>query len=87
MDEMKKINQKLENIEKKTYEILLNLKNEKIKKELVGRQELAKILSCSKATIANLEKQGVIKKIQIGNLYRYDLSEILENKNKGEKNV
>lgn len=74
MEELKK---KLDEIDKKVYEILLllKLKDKKERKEFYSRAELAELLKCSTATISTLARNGDINRRKIGKLVRFSLKE------------
>jgi len=62
------------------YLILSHLKNSKKYKDgdekYISREKAARIFDCDKQTIANLEKEGLVKRYGRGRLIRYSLSEL-----------
>jgi len=61
------------------YLILSHLKNSKKHKDdekYINREKAAQIFDCDKQTIANLEKEGLIRRYGRGRLIRYSLREL-----------
>jgi hypothetical protein len=46
--------------------------------ELITKAEIAKRLSASQRSIDNWEKKGLIRKIKVGRLSRYDWAEVVQ---------
>jgi len=70
----------IDEIRENQYLILSNLKNSKKYKDgyekYISREKVAQIFDCDKQTIANLEKEGLIKRYGRGRLIRYSLQEL-----------
>lgn len=65
-------------VDKITEQLKSDLKQDVIKPErkFLTRKEAAEFLSVSTVTLNNWAKKGIVKRHRIGNLVRYDISEL-----------
>jgi len=72
----------IDEIRENQYRILSNLKSfgkrDDGLNKYISREKAAQIFDCDKQTIANLEKEGLIRRYGRGRLVRYSLQELKE---------
>jgi len=71
----------IDEIRENQYLILSHLKNSKKhqngdREKYISREKAARIFDCDKQTIANFEKEGLIRRYGRGKMIRYSLDEL-----------